>query len=222
MWKIDLKSNQQLFFTSDSHYNHTNICRGVSKWTGDLTNTTRNYANLKDMNDMICDQINSMVGEDDILIHLGDWSFGGFDSIREFRERIVCKNIYLILGNHDHHIEDNKENIQDLFVDVKPYSRLQVKTQQKHPMFPVRITQYVLSHYPIASWDKMNKGVIHLFGHVHLPNNKKIMSGKSMDVGVDGNDLCVYNHEQILRLLKDNPCTTTVIPSDHHSIELKS
>ena len=31
--------------------------------------------------------------EDDFLIHLGDWSFGGFDSIKEFRSRINCKNI---------------------------------------------------------------------------------------------------------------------------------
>jgi calcineurin-like phosphoesterase family protein len=61
------------------------------------------------MNATLVDNINNKVGENDILIHLGDWSFGGFDKIVEFRERIKCKNIHLVLGNHDHHIEGNKQ-----------------------------------------------------------------------------------------------------------------
>ena len=32
MWKIKLEPGQQLFFTSDTHYNHKNICRGVTNW----------------------------------------------------------------------------------------------------------------------------------------------------------------------------------------------
>ena len=35
------------------------------------------------------------------------WSFNGFDKIIEFRNRLNCKNIHLILGNHDTHIEKN-------------------------------------------------------------------------------------------------------------------
>jgi hypothetical protein len=30
-----------------------------------------------------------MVGQDDVLFHLGDWSFGGFESIEQFRNQIV-------------------------------------------------------------------------------------------------------------------------------------
>lgn len=218
MWKIDLKEGQQLFFTSDTHYNHSNICRGTSKWAGDLTRVTRNFQQLKEMNYNIVENINEMVGQDDILIHLGDWSFGGFESIQEFRERIICKNIYLVLGNHDNHIEDNKDNIRKLFVDVVHYTKLQVTTWKNKEMLP---SKYVLCHFPIASWDGMNKGVIHLFGHVHLSGQKKVMRGKSMDVGVDGNFLSPYTRKDIQHFLEDNPCATNVIPSDHHETEIR-
>jgi len=110
--KIKLDKHK-IFFTSDTHYGHTNICRGVSKWKDFNGNVpikqTRDFNTLEDMNDAIVKSINSVVGENDILFHLGDWSFGGFENIAEFRSRIVCKNIHLILGNHDHHIERNKQ-----------------------------------------------------------------------------------------------------------------
>ena len=111
MWTIKLKPHQKLFFTSDTHYNHKNICRGVTSWTH-ADGHTRDFPTLAKMNDTIVNNINSIVGQDDILIHLGDWSFGGFESISEFYYRLTCQNIYLILGNHDHHIEKNKDDIK--------------------------------------------------------------------------------------------------------------
>ena len=51
------------------------------------------------MNTTLVDEINNKVGENDFLIHLGDFSFGGFDNIAEFRGRILCKNIHLFLND---------------------------------------------------------------------------------------------------------------------------
>jgi len=101
--KIVLEKGQNLYFTSDTHYGHSNICRATTNWT-DADSVTRDFKSLDHMNDVIVDNINSIVGENDVLIHLGDWSFGGFDNIAEFRSRIVCKNVHLTYGNHDHHI----------------------------------------------------------------------------------------------------------------------
>ena len=91
--KIVLEKGQNLYFTSDTHYGHTNICRATTNWT-DADSVTRDFKSLDHMNDTIVDNINSIVGEDDVLIHLGDWSFGGFENIAEFRGRIICKNIH--------------------------------------------------------------------------------------------------------------------------------
>lgn len=219
MWKIILKKGQKLFFTSDTHYNHTNICRGVTRWRTEdgkiPVDQTRDFPTLEKMNSTIVDNINATVGQDDILIHLGDWSFGGFDSIKEFRDRIVCKNIYLLYGNHDHHIERNKNGIQGIFVNTSQYQMLTVIDENG------KRREFVLMHYPICSWHDMNKGRFHLFGHVHLPGIDKIMPGRAMDVGMDGNNLTPYEMREVEAILKDRKVKASALPSDHHEERLK-
>jgi calcineurin-like phosphoesterase family protein len=219
MLKIKLEIGQKLWFTSDTHYGHTNICRGVSKWKDFNGNVpikqTRDFKTLDHMNDAIVESINNVVGENDILFHLGDWSFGGFENIAEFRNRIVCKNIHLILGNHDHHIENNRDDIQDLFSSVNQYLRLQVSVYPGTVLHTGKV-DLVLMHYPIASWHNMNDNVIHLHGHVHLPPNKKLAQGKAMDVGVDGNFLVPYSFNEITRIMNNQPFAKLSLPQDHH------
>ena len=112
---------------SDPHFNHKNICRGVTNWRttdGEVPEEqTRDFSDLEKMNESIVNGINWNVGQDDILICLGDWSFGGFESIEQFRNRIVCQTIHLILGNHDHHIERNRQDVRKLFTSVKHYEK---------------------------------------------------------------------------------------------------
>jgi calcineurin-like phosphoesterase family protein len=168
------------------------------------------------MNSTIVNNINETVGQDDILIHLGDWSFGGFESIKEFRDRIICKNIYLLYGNHDHHIENNRQDIQDIFTDTSQYQMLTVYNHKGENKL-----EFVLMHYPLSSWHDMNKGRFHLFGHVHLSANKKMMDGRSMDVGMDGNNLTPYNMTEIVRKLSGRPVQANRLPSDHHEERFK-
>ena len=206
--KLVLEKDQKLFFTSDTHYSHANICKATTRWTD--SHNARDFKSLDAMNAALVNNINEVVGENDILIHLGDWSFSGFEKIEEFRSRLVCKNIHLVLGNHDHHIENNRDNCQSHFIEVSNYSRLQVKTKQGEEL------NFVLCHFPICSWQDLNKGVIHLFGHVHLPQNLKITRGKAMDVGVDGNDLSPYSLKEITSIMKPQPCCSVSVYEDHH------
>jgi calcineurin-like phosphoesterase family protein len=217
--KLVLEKNQRLFFTSDTHYNHSNICSATTKWTN-AQRLTREFNSLDHMNDTIVNNINNVVGENDILIHLGDWSFGGFEKIEEFRNRLVCKNIHLVLGNHDHHIQRNKENIRDLFSSVHEYLRLEVKTFSSHNMFPSETFNFILCHYPIASWHNMKDGVIHLHGHVHLPPQFKLSEGKAMDVGVDGNNLDPYSLREIINIMSKQPIRKLSLLKDHHERRL--
>jgi calcineurin-like phosphoesterase family protein len=217
--KIKINTGQQIYFTSDTHYAHKNICRSVSNWrdaNGDVPiHNTRDFKSLDHMNDCIVNSINSMVGEDDILFHLGDWSFGGFENIEEFRNRIYCKNIHLILGNHDHHIERNRGDIQRLFSSVNEYLRLSVSINSGTPMYRGDY-DFVLMHYPIASWHNMNDGVIHLHGHVHLPPDKKLSKGKAMDVGMDGSGMQPYSINEIINIMNKQPIAKLTLPEDHH------
>lgn len=211
--KITLNKGQKLWFTSDTHFNHGNICSATTQWTDPVT--CREFKTLEHMNDRLVEGINASVGQDDILFHLGDWSFGGFESIQQFRDRLVCKNIHLILGNHDHHIGRNKEGVQSLFSSVNNYLDLVVKwnvgTQTQDE------AKFVLMHFPIASWDNLARGVIHLHGHVHLPPNRRVGPGKMMDVGVDGNGLNPISLEDVLKIMEVQPIKS-MMSFDHHEI----
>jgi len=217
--QVDTTNNPEInvWITSDTHYSHKNICRGVTAWRtkeGEIpVSQTRDFATIEKMNSSIVNNINEVVGQDDMLIHLGDWSFGGFEQVREFWDRIICKNIHLVLGNHDHHIENNRDGSQGLFKSVSHYNTLEIG------QFKFR-----LMHYPISSWDGLGKGVMHLHGHCHLPNNLKLSKGQRMDVGMDGHtEFRPYNvYREVVPLLRNRPKVSEIGEYDHHLDELQN
>jgi calcineurin-like phosphoesterase family protein len=211
--KIKLECEQKLWFTSDTHYNHANICSATTKWTDPVT--CREFTSLEQMNSHLIANINETVEQDDILIHLGDWSFGGFESIKKFRDSIFCKNVHLITGNHDHHIENNRENCQELFSSVNKYLELTVKWNVGTPFAGEQ--DFVLMHFPIASWNNLARNSIHLHGHVHLSKQYRIGPGKMMDVGVDGNDLRPISMGEVLKVMSKQPIKS-MLEKDHHTI----
>ena len=221
MIKINLDKNKKpennVWVFSDPHYNHKNICRGVTDWRtpeGEIPiSQTRDFLTLEKMNSTIVNNINNCVMPDDILLCLGDWSFGGYESIREFWDRITCKNIHLILGNHDHHIERNRGGSQGLFKSVSHYNTLEIDN-----------FKFRLMHYPISSWDGLGKGVMHLHGHCHLPTNLRFGVGKRMDVGMDGHpEFRPYNvMSEIVPLLKKRSIKSEIGDYDHHTDDIKN
>jgi calcineurin-like phosphoesterase family protein len=167
------------------------------------------------MNSHLIANINEKVEKDDILFHLGDWSFGGFESIQEFRDGIFCRNVHLILGNHDHHIANNKGGVQSLFSSVNKYLDLIVKYNVGTLLQGE--ARFALMHFPIASWDNMSRGAIHLHGHVHFDPSMRLQVGKMMDVGCEGNELYPIGMNEILSIMRDRP-VKSLFSKDHHEI----
>lgn len=221
MIKVNVNSKgrpeNNVWIFSDPHYNHKNICRGVTNWRtsdGEIPiSQTRDFITIEKMNATIVNNINNCAMPDDILICLGDWSFGGFESIREFWNRIMCKNIHLILGNHDHHIDRNRDGSQGLFKSVSHYNTLEMG------QFKFR-----LMHYPISSWDGLGKGVMHLHGHCHLPTNLRLSKGQRMDVGMDGHpEFRPYNvMDEVVPLLRHRPKVSEIGDYDHHLDDIQN
>lgn len=198
---MKLQSNN-IWFTSDSHYGHKNIVSGVTSWRnedGEIPlDAVRNFPDIETMNDLMVSNINRNVEENDYLIHLGDWSFGGIEKVTEFRERINCKNIVLMLGNHDHHIQKEK-HLQKLFTHVTHYEEL--KVTKKHDSH-----KFILCHYPIISWNNQRNGAYMLHGHQHLKGDSRFCDRqeKRMDIGLCGSpEFRPYHIDEIVTTLNN-------------------
>jgi len=212
MLKID--TTQKVWISSDFHFAHKNICRGTTDWRTPLgeipIENTRDFLSVELMNNTIVNNINNCVGQNDILISLGDFSFGGLDNIRKFRERIICKTIYHLYGNHDSNILKNRDNTQELFTGLFDY--LEIEYDKKW---------FILFHYPISSWNGIRKGYIHLFGHQHSLTENKFRSGKSMDVGIDSHkEFRPYNINEIISIMNKRPIVVEL--GDHHGDDIQN
>jgi calcineurin-like phosphoesterase family protein len=207
-----------VFFTSDTHYHHKNICRGSSSWTD--KSRCRDFELLQDMDDALANNINSTVDTNDVLFLLGDYCFNDIKYYREFRSRINCQNIHLIYGNHDERIIRNDGELQSLFSSVDFYREATINGQK-----------IIMSHYAHRVWNRSHEGSWMLHGHSHgtlepsvsahvimeLLNTKRYddlyalasgthptrcANGKTMDVGVDTHpEFRPYSFDEISEIM---------------------
>lgn len=176
--------------TADTHFGHEEAIRLFGRPVRDVT----------EMDCLLIDRINARVGKRDRLIHLGDftgpmnWSGAeGKRSVaraRELRDRIRCRSIDLVRGNHD----PAKRSFAGLFDAV-------------HDLLSFRgwgggEERIVCCHYPLRSWQGMWNGALHLYGHAHGAAPE---IGRSCDVGVDCWELGPVTLEQACAMLASRP-----------------
>lgn len=225
---LKISSNKQVWITSDTHHGHKNICLATSEWD-DKELKCRAFNSIEEMNEMIVSNINKYVKEDDILIHLGDWSFGGIENIWNFRKQIKCKNIYLVLGNHDHHIRNN--NILPNVKRAEPYSSVLMDGvpgcytgDDEYPDYvearslfvevehyleiQIDKTLFCCMHFPIEEWNDRGNNKIGesymLHGHQHGDN--RYLKNR-LDVGIDNayklvGELRPLNIQEVVQIIK--------------------
>jgi calcineurin-like phosphoesterase family protein len=170
------------------HFHHKNIVKGTSEWKD--KSICREFETLEHHDEYLIHIINQKIKWDHTLLFLGDWSFGGFEYIKRFRDRINCREIHFVLGNHDHHIESNREDIQSIFNSVQDKLHIEIKDKN-----------FILDHMPLETWHNIFKGWFHLFGHQH---SNRIGPGRKMDVGIDkeGTLISPYSIDEIVSILE--------------------
>ena len=188
--------NKNVWITSDIHAFHKNLCRGTSSWTD--KSECRDFNTIEEMNETIFDNINAAVKPDDILIHLGDFAFGGRDNVISARKMINCSNLVGTFGNHCETIRKDLE-LQKLFTWIGDYIE-----------FKYEYLSFCLFHYPMLTWNGKNHGSASLFGHCHSTINR-FDNGRSMEIGLDSNKLRPYNMSDIVKIMNNIP-----ILKDHH------
>lgn len=89
---------ENIFLCADTHFSHHAIIKCCN----------RPFDNIEEMNETIINNWNSMIGNNDIVYHLGDFMMGltlkninkSFDKLTQLVGRLNGK-IHLISGNHD-------------------------------------------------------------------------------------------------------------------------
>jgi calcineurin-like phosphoesterase family protein len=184
-----------IFFTADTHFGHANI----------IKHCKRPFETVEAMDQALLDNLNRRVGPDDTLYHLGDFSFRGGDPAT-YREKIACRNVTLILGNHDPRTKDGKPKAKfaALFSDVRDI--LQIEVEHQGAAQPI-----VLCHYAMRVWNASHWGAWHLYGHSHgsLPDDP---AARSWDVGVDPNAMAPLSVEEIGLIM----ARKRFVAIDHH------
>lgn len=167
------------WFTSDTHFGHT----GIIKHSG------RPWIDSISMDVDLIKIWNSLVAPDDIVWHLGDFSFhrGDWREDAEIVDRLNGTK-YIIIGNHDNHGFMKKCGWAGVYDGIV----------EKNFNIDDQIVRIVMSHYPLREWNGFYYGSYHLFGHVHgsIPGYCR-----SMDVGVDTNNFMPYRLDQIVSRL---------------------
>lgn len=167
-----------IYFTSDLHLGHKNA----------IKHTNRPFLSLKEMDDTLINNINEVVGEDDTLYILGDFTafVKNINQAIDYRNRINCKNIHLLYGNHDHNYDE-----EYCFSSTQIYKKLNIDG-----------ARLILFHYPIIDWDLKYHGSYHLHGHQHNKKEYNLYNVRRneciFDVGVDANDFKPVSLDYIL------------------------
>ena len=210
-------SVRKVFFASDAHLDHQR----------DFVYAPRGFTSPDEHTRAVIQGINAVVGVDDILIYLGDFTLNSsVDRTKAYFRQIKCQNIYFIWGNHESNTHKIYEEALErefggpVTFEAYPISWENVTFLGREAFIAVDKQTIFISHFAHLIWEEMQHGVWHLCGHSHSnckQINPECVEGKILDVGVD-NALRVYkspvfSYEQVAEIMKKKK----LVVIDHHN-----
>jgi calcineurin-like phosphoesterase family protein len=183
-----------IYLTSDLHLGEQKV---MVRWQ-------RPWTRIEDHDAALIAGVNERVGEGDTLYILGDFSGIADEArVRAWLDAIVCKNRYLIRGNHD----DAQTLFEPgAFVETGYYREISADGHR-----------FCLSHYPMLDWNKGNAYyathdagamAFMLHGHIHSRGRESNLANARAgilryDVGVDANGYRPVSIGEILAFFTD-------------------
>jgi calcineurin-like phosphoesterase family protein len=163
-------SENNVFWTSDLHFYHKNICNFCP------STRLKFGRDLEKAAEAMIENWNTTVDDDDVVINLGDMFFCKLHQAVPILSQLKGRHIFLC-GNHDKVLANNYDAIKSFFdIFELPNRIMELKIDGKN---------YVAQHYPQLDWNKKHYGARHTFGHVH--GQESGVDG-SCDVGMDNEE----------------------------------
>ena len=157
------------YFTSDEHYDHFNI----------IEYCKRPFHSVAEMQCALIDRHNSIVRENDVVIHAGDFCF---------KEETAKKVIPLLNGRHIF-----IKGSHDLWMSKKAVQIWEKTIEGIH---------VVVCHYSMRTWPMSHYNSWQLYGHSH---GRLSPIGKQWDIGVDNNNFCPVSFDKIKIIMQRQP-----------------
>ena len=189
MFVFDVEDSSKLYFSADSHFDHFNICRYCN----------RPFQSRSEMNNALIDNWNSVVPEDGVVVHCGDFTLsrGRLSDYEKIWSKLNFSTMILCRGNHD-------------IIDSGGYSYGSKKViVVDMAIICVDDINIYAQHYPCLTFN----GDYQVFGHIHTLSdglchgadsfvNDKL--GKNQyDVGVDQNKYFPVSYEDLMKIFKE-------------------
>ena len=174
-----------VFFTADTHFSSERA----------LEHSKRPFASPEIMNNILIDNWNSLITNDDIVFHLGD--FGDFSIAEKLHGKI-----YLVPGNHER-VNPDFINYHDCFTKVLPDISSTILNDNTGEIYHI-----MMAHEPSKLRPyRIDYNDINLFGHLH---KLCMVKPYGINVGVDCHNFkpitletVLFYHNQIFTYFDD-------------------
>ena len=186
MYTLNIEDPDKLFFCSDSHYGHYNICKYCH----------RPFQSRSEMDQTLIKNWNAVVPEDGIVVHCGDFMLPHNEDIKEYNKYLnqLHGRVLLLRGNHD---RASLDWVSDKLIAVRDQA-----------MIVVDGVKIFAQHYPCAAFN----GDYHVYGHIHTLADgtcygidgdvTKVMRKNTYDVGVDQNGYTPVSYWQLCDIFR--------------------
>ena len=189
------------YFTSDTHFGHANIIKYCN----------RPFKDVSHMNEVLIANWNAVVGEDDVVYHLGDVALGPWTEWDGILTRLNGRKV-LVVGNHDRIFEGESEKQRDRFAEH--YAKWFDEIHHGYAITNVGDHFPIMSHFPYEAdhtndarymeFRPKDEGNVLIHGHTH-ENNIVSRSAKGtlqIHVGADAWEYTPVSEDQIVTILE--------------------
>ena len=188
----------KLYMTSDSHWGHFNICKYCH----------RPFTSRKEMDDTLISNWNSVVPEDGIVVHCGDFMLPHKTGDKEYKkiwDKLNFKTLVLCRGNHDR-IDCGTYNYDDKTVIVVDIAMIEVEG-----------IEIMACHCPKLAYPAN----FQIFGHIHTLSDGTCygidgdvvdrLRATQYDVGADQNGYTPISYWQLVDIFRNNAKNKKII-----------